>query len=389
MSNIIELPVSFGEALDKLSILEIKLEKIKDERRADVQVEYDAIYSKLKHLETNDSSFHYRILKEVNTSIWDMQDIFRDSKDEKEKSELCMKIIDENDRRFRIKSKLNMLFDSHLREQKGYVKRKAFFLGHFGLGDNLTCIGIVRYLSTQYEEVVVVCNRKYAENVGAFYKDDNTIKLHLIDELNEISPNWGCPIDTFISIVKGYDVYTAGMHVMHKQYTNTSTLPFCFYKDVGISASCFWTYFHVPTTKESQDLYALVKDTQYVFVHNQSSSGPVFRIKLVEKKLGISSDEVLYINANENIYKPGHKFYELAQKFVFKPLLSYKDTLINASHIVLSDSSLFCLAANLEIKTDRCFYWARNEYSYNYFYNDTYKFPTGLNRKIFKDILEI
>ena len=79
----IELPVSIGEALDKLSILEIKLDKIKDERRADVQKEYDAILGKLDHLFTRDAKFHYHILKEVNMRIWNDQDIFRESKDEK------------------------------------------------------------------------------------------------------------------------------------------------------------------------------------------------------------------------------------------------------------------------------------------------------------------
>jgi hypothetical protein len=39
----IVLPVSLGEALDKLTILDIKFEKISDERRADVQKEYNIL----------------------------------------------------------------------------------------------------------------------------------------------------------------------------------------------------------------------------------------------------------------------------------------------------------------------------------------------------------
>ena len=38
------LPVSYGEAIDKLTILDIKLDKIKDDRKIDVKKEYDAIY---------------------------------------------------------------------------------------------------------------------------------------------------------------------------------------------------------------------------------------------------------------------------------------------------------------------------------------------------------
>ena len=45
---IIELPVSLGEAIDKLTILHIKCDKITDERKIDVQLEYDILYEKLK-----------------------------------------------------------------------------------------------------------------------------------------------------------------------------------------------------------------------------------------------------------------------------------------------------------------------------------------------------
>ena len=43
MSNIINLPVSLGEAIDKLTILEIKLENIKDSRKLGVKNEYDIL----------------------------------------------------------------------------------------------------------------------------------------------------------------------------------------------------------------------------------------------------------------------------------------------------------------------------------------------------------
>ena len=48
MSEIIYLPVSLGEAMDKLTILDIKQDRIKDSRRNDVLVEYDLLYKKLE-----------------------------------------------------------------------------------------------------------------------------------------------------------------------------------------------------------------------------------------------------------------------------------------------------------------------------------------------------
>ena len=43
MNNILSLPVSLGEAIDKLTILDIKCEKIKDNRKIDVQKEYNIL----------------------------------------------------------------------------------------------------------------------------------------------------------------------------------------------------------------------------------------------------------------------------------------------------------------------------------------------------------
>ena len=63
-----------------------------------------------------------------------MQDDFRDKKGDI--TALCMKIIEENDRRFRVKKKINDLVNSSLKEQKGYARTKALILTHFGNGDH-------------------------------------------------------------------------------------------------------------------------------------------------------------------------------------------------------------------------------------------------------------
>ena len=48
-NNLLYLPVSLGEAIDKITILDIKLEKIKDNRKNDVQKEYDLLFEKLNN----------------------------------------------------------------------------------------------------------------------------------------------------------------------------------------------------------------------------------------------------------------------------------------------------------------------------------------------------
>ena len=71
----ISLPVSLGEALDKLTILDIKLQKIQDQRRQDVQKEYDLLDTTLISYRQK-YAYYYKLLKEINLEIWDLQDTF-------------------------------------------------------------------------------------------------------------------------------------------------------------------------------------------------------------------------------------------------------------------------------------------------------------------------
>ena len=151
MSNLI-LPVSLGEGLDKLSILDIKISKIKDERKENCLKEYNELYEILKQY-IDSLSYHYRILKEINLTIWNLQEnIHNDTNLTKTYGE----VLKENDRRFRMKKKINNIMNSSLKEEKGYNFKKCYYFAHQGLGDHLWCNGAVRYLATCYDEPVVV-----------------------------------------------------------------------------------------------------------------------------------------------------------------------------------------------------------------------------------------
>lgn len=369
--NTLDLPVSFGEAIDKLSILEIKLENIHDSRKADVEREYLLLNNKLNQYLSDDISFHYTILKEINKNIWDMQDVFRESTNHEEKVILCIKIIEENDRRFRVKKKLNYLFQSHLCEQKGYNPKQAFVLSHLGLGDCFTISPAIRYLSTIYDNVVVVCKEKYVNNVKLLYQDDPSITFHIVNNDSDISPNYDCPMELFQSITTNYDLYTCGFHKIDKATINVSNIPFCFYKDLQIDTNYFWKYFYIPFTDISKTLYKNLESKPYAIIHNQSSTGECFTTEYVEKTFEISKESTIFINVNKNIYPQGHPFYSLAEQFVNIPLIYYKDVLIHAEYVCLSDSSLFCMAINLPIQTDNCYVVSR-KVDYSYLYESEY-----------------
>ena len=183
------LPISIGEALDKLTILEIKLKYIQNENKLkNVKIEYDELIKDLL-IYKNQVLHYYNILLHINENIWNIQDNIRSETIKQDKEDLssnnaCKLILDENDRRCRIKTKINNKFNSVFLEQKGYCIKKALLYSHLGLGDMICMIGVARYLTTKYDEVYVVCKHEYYDNVKLFYKDDKDIHIILSDQLN-------------------------------------------------------------------------------------------------------------------------------------------------------------------------------------------------------------
>lgn len=373
-NQLINLPVSLGEALDKLTILDIKMNKIKDNRLTDVKNEYTLLYNTLKSY-VNNHQFYYNILKKINLDIWEMQDEFRYVESDKDKkSDLCLKIIDDNDRRFRVKKKINDITNSKLKEQKGYTPKKCFILTNLGLGDNITANGLVRYLSTCYDETYVVCKKGKLNNVKEMYSDDDNIKFIVIDYDKDIK------IKLSNNEFHNYDKYICGNFC--NLQTDNDNIPFTFYNQLKLNNNYFWDYFHIPINQKNLELFSLIKDYDYAFIHNTCSTGLVFNIELVEKKLGIDKDKMLIINPNNNCYDKTHKFYDIADKLLNHLVIDYIEIIKNAKYNILSDSSFMCLAINLDISTDQNYYYSRNEIDYENLYTDNNIYK-NINRRRF------
>ena len=178
MSYIIELPVSLGEAIDKLTILDIKCDKITDDRNIDVQKEYDILYEKLKDFIEIYKEL-YISMKKINLIIWDQMDILRDGTTNDELyMKLCKECIDNNDIRFRIKNKINLIAKSELKEQKSYKINRLFI--------ELNCseeylhlfIQPIKYLSYIYDEIIIQSS-KNIDNFKNIFDYDNTIKYNI------------------------------------------------------------------------------------------------------------------------------------------------------------------------------------------------------------------
>jgi len=126
--NKIIVEVSIGELLDKISILEIKLEKIKDpEKLKYINNELSILKNQLeKNVKTDESlSKLYQSLKEVNAKLWIIEDDKRECEKNKDFGEKFIKLSRDvhflNDDRAKIKLEINNHTGSIIKEIKEYT----------------------------------------------------------------------------------------------------------------------------------------------------------------------------------------------------------------------------------------------------------------------------
>ena len=125
-----KIEVSNGEILDKVSILEIKLERITDAQKlSNIQNEWDALQNAVKiiaGLANPKEEFHQAVkaLRATNEALWDVEDALRLNEKTKDFGDAFIALAREvyvlNDQRAALKSTINILTGSNLREEKSY-----------------------------------------------------------------------------------------------------------------------------------------------------------------------------------------------------------------------------------------------------------------------------
>jgi hypothetical protein len=174
-------PVSIGELVDKLTILEIKLENITDPHKIiHVQNEYDSLMSHIPDIKTR-IIFQYQVLKMINNEIWIMIDQIRkiDSKTDPNKwIEVSRKTMIDNDRRFRVKKQISQIMDSNLKEQKSTANTSALLIADLEQDRNLDeMIPFIKYLETLYD-FIVIKNYKGTQIKDPIWKNDPQLIYH-------------------------------------------------------------------------------------------------------------------------------------------------------------------------------------------------------------------
>ena len=126
--NKIIVEVSIGELLDKISILEIKQEKIKDpEKLKFIKNEYSVLKDQLeKNIKSNDKLNNlFQSLKEINAKLWVIEDNKRKCEKDKDFGDEFIKLSRDvhflNDDRAKIKLEINNHTGSVIKEVKEYT----------------------------------------------------------------------------------------------------------------------------------------------------------------------------------------------------------------------------------------------------------------------------
>ena len=125
--NKIIVEVSAGELLDKISILEIKKTKIKDEEKLKfINDEYEVLTNQLEKAMKIDDKLDnlFQSLKEINSKLWLIEDDKRECERDKDFTERFIKLSREvhflNDDRAKIKLDINIYTGSKIKEIKEY-----------------------------------------------------------------------------------------------------------------------------------------------------------------------------------------------------------------------------------------------------------------------------
>ena len=123
----LQVPVSVGEVLDKITILQIKLAHISDAaKRANIQNELDALLPLVAGdaFTTDQMQALMAELKSVNEALWDIEDDIREKEAAKsfdaEFIRLARAVYITNDKRADIKKQINLATGSALVEEKSY-----------------------------------------------------------------------------------------------------------------------------------------------------------------------------------------------------------------------------------------------------------------------------
>ena len=124
--KIINAPISIGELVDKITILEIKKNKLQNSKLENVLKELSFLRKLMERHQIEITDDLFTQLKEINLTLWNIEDQIRVKEKNKEFDntfiELARSVYFKNDKRAEIKKSINRLSNSEITEEKFYAE---------------------------------------------------------------------------------------------------------------------------------------------------------------------------------------------------------------------------------------------------------------------------
>ena len=161
--NNISLQISFGEVFDKLSILELKKEHIKDPIKLQyINAEYELIHEKIND-KKNQITREYQYLCIFNRLIWNLTDkilAIKNTESNEDLSSLREEIFQHNQTRYRLKKQIETILNSSIKECKSNDSTNATF--YFPTDVNIveSFMGIFNWYTTQFDKVYIIATEQ-------------------------------------------------------------------------------------------------------------------------------------------------------------------------------------------------------------------------------------
>jgi len=336
-------PISVGDGLDKLSILEIKYKCAdSEETKIEIRKAIDEISSSLGKYQSQ-VKFYYEQLYKTNKIIMDLNDKVRDTSIPcEEYYKLSVGLIENNEHCLRIKNKINYITDSSLKERINHKMNKIVVAPHFGLGDMFMMVGAIRYYSLIYEQVITFCTQHNYSTVQKIFQDDKSIQIDISDwndiyrQLDTKYNNSDYKVVRCGLVIPGNDLKDLG-----DEFYNH------FYQNINLDPSIRFNYFYI-----TRDLVhekhifdnTVGKIDKYIFTHDKGNNpfAEFFKDK----------EDMCVYHPNRNYYPEGHKYHHVWNGY-HENIVSYATIIENASEIYVVDSSFWCFINFLNVKATK------------------------------------
>jgi FkbM family methyltransferase len=272
LSKINQIQLSIGEIVDKYSILDLKIKYISEENKiTNIKNEMNILY---EHVHYVLDSFFYKLLIYINEQIWMDTDIIKklsiNSDDEtkiKYFAEVSNRIFENNQKRFRLKTYFNILYNSNIMECKSYSDNKCFIIVNTET-DIYDKIPEINYLAISYD--FIYFNSEYKNIIEKLFKNHN-IQFINEDSIKQLSVSLDLinyNVDNNIRDVFEFDTikYISGgkfgdflnqLSVICENFYETGKKGELFISNIGDNFSCGIDYTY-------NDTYELISSQKYI-----------------------------------------------------------------------------------------------------------------------------